>query len=365
MRKDGLNVFNLWIGNFVLITMLTFTRFGFGVLNHGSYLWCRFICWTTCMLGTIYTYLIPLVLFFIPIQHMDVQNHVSTRMHIRIQVYLCLKEKWSGRWRSSHATNPPPKVMESMANCCWCGNCHSFESLDGIQLFYLVDWVSAILSTKVCVCVCVCVCFHLSFYFPLVNLVSGTFLLLKRHSHKVRRGIFQWTTNKIMVAFSFFFRVLKNFDQSPPWLWILQFVIKDQERMQEHPVVKTWRNFLWHIWRPILLSKHLFMTSILGTHEWHGDDPQKSHLSSFCTLHESLSLFLSLNLIRDSYFFGGELLKFCELLWETFGKVMFFRFRKLFPKCEMCLFSKCFFATFMKSKIEKKNIESHTQMSFL
>jgi hypothetical protein len=31
----------------------------------------------------------------------------------------------------------------------------------------------------------------------------------------------------------------------------------------------------------------------------------------------------------------------------------------------MCLFSKCFFATFMKSKIEKKNIESHTQMSFL
>jgi hypothetical protein len=41
MRKDGLNVCNLWIGNFVLITMLTLTRFGFGVLNHGRCLWCR------------------------------------------------------------------------------------------------------------------------------------------------------------------------------------------------------------------------------------------------------------------------------------------------------------------------------------
>jgi len=26
--------------------------------------------------------------FLIPIRHMDVQNHVSTRMHIRIQIYL-------------------------------------------------------------------------------------------------------------------------------------------------------------------------------------------------------------------------------------------------------------------------------------
>jgi hypothetical protein len=57
------------------------------------------------------------------------------------------------------------------------------------SFFYLV-WVSAILSTKVCVCFF----FHLSFYFPLVNFVSGTLLLLKPHSHKVRRGIFQSTT---------------------------------------------------------------------------------------------------------------------------------------------------------------------------
>jgi hypothetical protein len=110
--------------------------------------------------------------------------------------------------------------MESMSNCCWCGDCHSFESLDGIQFFYLVALgVSNFVNKSVCVCVFF---FHLSFYFPLVNFVSGTFLLLKPHSHKVRIGIFESTTKLYYKqnngGFSFFFFwVLKNFDQSPPW----------------------------------------------------------------------------------------------------------------------------------------------------
>jgi hypothetical protein len=56
------------------------------------------------------------------------------------------------------------------------------------SFFIWLHWVSAILSTKVRGF------FHLSFYFPLVNFVSGTLLLLKPHPHKVRRGIFQSTT---------------------------------------------------------------------------------------------------------------------------------------------------------------------------
>ncbi len=154
MRKDGLNVFNLWIGNFVLMTMLTLTRFGFGVLNHGSYLWCQFICWTTCMLGTIYTYSISLVLFFIPIRHMDVQNHVSTRMHIRIQVYLCFKVGGEGVLMQQTPHQKWWKVWLIVVDVAIV--IHLKVSME-FNFFIWLHWVSAILSTKVCVCVCVCV----------------------------------------------------------------------------------------------------------------------------------------------------------------------------------------------------------------
>jgi hypothetical protein len=62
LRKNGLNVLCLELG-VCWLQCWCLSRVSFGVLNHRSYLWCRFVCWTTCMFGTIYTYLTPLVLF--------------------------------------------------------------------------------------------------------------------------------------------------------------------------------------------------------------------------------------------------------------------------------------------------------------
>ncbi len=136
------------------------------------------------------------------------------------------KVEWEGEFSCTHT---PPKVMESMTNFCWCGDCHSFEILDGILFLHLVS-----LGVNNFVNKCLCACFHLSFFFHLVNFVSGTLFLMKAHSHKVRRVIFQSTTNyyikkKCRLFFSFLW-VLKNFQQSPPWLSILSFLIKDKER---------------------------------------------------------------------------------------------------------------------------------------
>jgi hypothetical protein len=180
-----------------------------------------------------------------------------------------LKKRWSGKGRSSHA-HTTPKLMESMANCCWCGDCHSFEILDEIYYLIWFHWVSTILLRKVCV--------FLSF----ILFSSGQFCLWNSLPHegsltqgkKVRRWCFSQlqncTTKENSDSFSFlFFRGLKNFEQSPPWLSILWFLIKDKERKHmwwsktEETSCDLCESPFYYV------CKHLFMTYIRWTCGWH------------------------------------------------------------------------------------------------
>jgi hypothetical protein len=211
LRKNGLNVLCLELG-VCWLQCWCLSRVSFGVLNHRSYLWCRFVRWTTCMLGTIYTYLIPLVLFSFQL----VMQMYNTRKHVRIQILIqfvsfkkknlkvkrffniillmCMdcwavccpmlfKKKWSGRGRNSHAHTPHQKWWKVWLIVVDVG---IVIHLKFLMEFIFLDLVS--LGVNNFVNKCLCVCFSSFIFFYLVNFVSGTLFLMKAHSHKVIRS---------------------------------------------------------------------------------------------------------------------------------------------------------------------------------
>jgi hypothetical protein len=73
------------------------------------------------------------------------------------------------------------------------------------------------------------------------------------------------------VNFSFLFLwVLKNFEQSPPWLSILSFLIKDKEikHMRSPKTEETSHDVCQSPF--YYVCEHLFMTYIRWTHGWQG-----------------------------------------------------------------------------------------------
>ncbi len=172
--------------------------------------------------------------------------------------------------------------MESMANCCWCGDCRSFEILDGI---HFLDLVSLGVNNFVNKCLCV---FSSFIFFHLVNFASGTLFLVKAHSHKIRRVIFQSTTNyyfknctiqKLMSTFLFFFVGSKEF-WAITTMTFNPFISHKRQRKKAHAIIKNWRNFLWRMPKPILLRMRTSLYDVHKVNSWVAKNhPQESHLS--------------------------------------------------------------------------------------
>ncbi len=189
-----------------------------------------------------------------------------------------LKKRWSGKGRSSHA-HTTPKLMESMANCCWCGDCHSFEILDGIYFFIWFHWVSTILLRKVCV------------LWSFILFPSGQFCLWNSLPHegsftqgkKVRRWCFRQlqncTTKENSDSFSSSFLGSIEF-WAITTMTFNPFIFHKRQRKKAHAIIKNWRNFLWRMPKPILLRMWTSLYDVHKVNSWVAENhPQESHLS--------------------------------------------------------------------------------------